>query len=51
MEGTDAKAILDVPNKSAREPAAEEDVEKLMAFASTILAGRSDPERRFFEEE
>lgn len=51
MEGTDAKAILDVPNKTAREPAAEDDVEKLIAFASTILASLTDPERRFFNEE
>lgn len=51
MESTDAKATLDVQNKTAREKVAEDDVEKLIAFASTILAGPTESEEGSFNEE
>ena len=50
MDGTDVKATLHVQNKPARETGAEEDVEKLIAFASTILVGPNDSEGGSFNE-
>lgn len=50
MEVTHAKATLDVPRKTARESVAEEDVEKLIAFASTILRVPTESEGVFFNE-
>lgn len=51
MEGTHAKAMLDAPSKTARETVAEDDVEKLIAFASTILRVPTESEGVFFNEE
>ena len=51
MEETDAKATLHVQYKPARETGAEEDVEKLIAFASTILVGSTESEGGSFSEE
>ena len=51
MEGTDAKGTLHVQNKSTRETVAEDDVEKLIAFASTILVDPTESEGGSFTEE
>lgn len=51
MEGTDAKASLHVQNKTARETVAEDDVDKLIAFASTILVGPTESEGGSFNGE
>lgn len=51
MEDTDAKATLHVQNTTAQETVAEDDVEKLIAFASTILVGPTESEGGSFNEE
>lgn len=51
MEGTDAKATLHVQNKPAQKTGAEDDVEKLIAFASTILVGPTESGGGSFNEE
>lgn len=51
MEGTVAKARLHVHNERARETVAEDDVEKLIAFACIILVSPTESEGGSFSEE